>query len=86
LYFEVEKRGEGFDWTKKGLLKPMAQLVCDLESISKSYRVGPTKKLKCYKAVLSENLSDKNTNVKEGGMKALGVVYKGTPFPFQNTP
>jgi len=37
-----------------------------------------------YEAVFDENLSNKITKLKKG-VKALGVVYKGTPSPFQNT-
>jgi len=39
-----------------------------------------------YNGGLDGSLSDKTTIVKEGGIKALGIVYNGTPFPFQNTP
>jgi len=38
-----------------------------------------------YEAVFGENLSDKITKLKKEGRRALGVVYKGTPSPFQNT-
>jgi len=38
-----------------------------------------------YEAVLDKSLSDKTTIVEEGGVNVLGVIYKGTPSPFQNT-
>jgi len=38
-----------------------------------------------YEVIFGENLSDKITKLKKGGVKALGVVYKGTPSPFQST-
>jgi len=38
-----------------------------------------------YEAVFGENLSDKITMLKKGRVKALELVYKGTPSPFQNT-